>query len=289
MPMNRIQFQPGLSMSEFLNRHGTEGACEAALEQARWPTGFRSSRCDGTACSRVRGRTHALFQCQACRHQTSLIALTVMQSTKLPLTIWFLALHLISQASTGLSALALERHLGVSYPTAWRVHDKLMQAMAEGETPCLLDGQVQLDDACLGGERSGGKVGQSSENKLPFVAAVSLGDEACPLRVKLTPVSGLSLNAIGRWARTHLAPGSTVLSDGLACFAAGRAHLPTVVGRRKPKDLPAFQWINTLPGNLKTRLSGSYHAFHFRKHATRYLAAFSYRFKRRFDPRVLQT
>src|SRR3546814_10413964 len=86
MPMNRIQFQPGLSMPEFLQRYGTEPSCEAALEQARWPAGFRCPRCDGVTYSRVRGRPYALFQCQACRHQTSLIAGTVMQGTKLPLT-----------------------------------------------------------------------------------------------------------------------------------------------------------------------------------------------------------
>ena len=293
MAMNRIQFQPGLSMPEFLKRYGAEAQCAAALEQARWPTGFRCPRCEATAYSRVRGRTHALFQCQACRHQTSLIAGTVMQGTKLPLTTWFVAIYLISQAKTGLSALALKRHLGVSYPTAWLIHHKLMQAMAEREARYVLDGPVQVDDAYLGGERSGGKAGRGSENKVPFVAAVSLSDEGHPLRTKLTPVPGFSLNAIAQWARAHLAPGSTVFSDGLACFGAvttaGCTHQPTVVGGRKPKDLPEFQWINTVLGNLKTSLSGSYHAFDFRKYAARYLAAFSYRFNRRFDLRTLHT
>jgi hypothetical protein len=105
MAMNRIQFQAGLSMPDFFERYGTEAQCAAALEQARWPSGFRCPRCDWATCSRVRGRTHTLFQCQACRHQTSLIAGTVMQGTKLPLTVWFLAIYLISQAKTGLSGL----------------------------------------------------------------------------------------------------------------------------------------------------------------------------------------
>lgn len=74
-------------------------------DQPSWPSGFRCPRCDGATCSRVRGRTHTLCQCQACRHQTSLIAGTVMQGTKLPLTVWFLAIYLISQARTELSAL----------------------------------------------------------------------------------------------------------------------------------------------------------------------------------------
>ena len=87
MAMNRIQFQPGQSMPEFLEGYGTEAQCAAALEQARWPQGFHCPRCGGAACSRVHGRIHALFQCQACRHQTSLIAGTVMQGSKLPLTL----------------------------------------------------------------------------------------------------------------------------------------------------------------------------------------------------------
>ena len=74
--------------------------------------------------------------------KTSLTAGTVFQGTKLPLTVWFLALYLISQAKTGLSALALKRHLGVSYPTAWRIHHKVMQAMAARDAHYVLAGQV---------------------------------------------------------------------------------------------------------------------------------------------------
>ena len=90
-------------MPEFFKHFGTEIQCATALEQARWPQGFRCPRCAGAAYSRVHGRTHILFQCQTWRHQTSLIAGTVMQGTKLPLTLWFLALYLISQAKTDLS------------------------------------------------------------------------------------------------------------------------------------------------------------------------------------------
>lgn len=157
-----------------------------------------------------------VFQCNACRHQASLIAGTVFQGTKLPLTIWFLAICLISQAKTGLSALALKRQLGVSYPTAWLMHHKLMQVMAEREDRYVLEENVQIDDAYLGGERTGGKVGRGSEKKVPFVAAVSLSEDGRPLRIKFTPVSGFTLKAISAWAKDHLAPASAVFSDGLA-------------------------------------------------------------------------
>jgi len=291
MAMNRIQFQHGLSMPEFSQHFGTESQCAAALEAARWPNGFCCPRCGKTAHCVLHGSSPKVFQCNACRHQASLIAGTVLQGTKLPLTVWFLAIYLVSQAKTGLSALALKRQWGVSYPTAWLMHHKRMRAMVQREEGYGLEGQVQVDDAYLGGERTGGKAGRGSENKVPFVAAVSFNEEGHPLRAQFTPVPGFTLNAMAQWAKTHLAPGSTVLSDGLACFSAvtqaGCIHQPTVVGGRKPKDLPEFKWINTVLGHLKTRLAGCYHAFAFRKYATQYLGAFAYRFNRRFDLRNL--
>jgi len=68
---------------------------------------------------------------------------------------------------------------------------------------------------------------------------------------------------------------------------AGCTHECTVVAGRKPKDVPELQWINTVLGNLKTSLSGSYHSFGFRKYAAQYLGTFAYRFNRRFDLKTL--
>jgi hypothetical protein len=126
---------------------------------------------------------------------------TVFQGTKLPLTVWFLAIYVISQARTGLSALALKRHLGVSYPTAWLIHHKLMRAMGQREERYVLGGEVLVDDAYLGGERTGGKAGRGSENKVPFLPAVSLSEEGHPLRAKLALVPGFTLKAIAGWAK----------------------------------------------------------------------------------------
>lgn len=291
MAMNRIQFQPGMSLFELFQQFGSEAQCEAALEQARWAQGFRCPRCGGSAHCVLRAKARKTFQCNACHHQTSLIAGTLFEGTKLGLTVWFLAIYLISQAKTGLSALALKRDLGVSYPTAWLIHHKLMQAMVEREGGYVLCGDVQVDDAYLGGELNDGTAGRGSENKVPFVAAVALDEEGHPLRAKFTQLPGFTRKAIAEWASVTLSPGSTVLSDGLACFAgvtdAGCAHQPTVVGGRKPKELPMFHWVNTVLGNLKSSLSGAYHAFGFDKYAERYLGAIAYRFNRRFDLHAL--
>jgi len=293
MSSHRIQFQHGMSITEFLSHFGTEAQCAEAIKAARWPDGFRCPRC-GVADHYVVGHgARKLFQCNGCRHQTSLTAGSLMEHTKLPLTTWLLAIYLISQAKTGLSSLALMRQLGVSYPTAWLLHHKINGAMAQQDSGEQLSGFIQLDDAYLGGERTGGKVGRGSENKVPFVAAVSLDDRGQPVHLKLNMVSGFTWTAISHWAQTHLAPQTLVLSDGLPCFAAvadaGCVHLPRVVGTLKPRDLPEFKWVNTVLGNLKTTLSGAFHSLKYRKYAEHYLAAFAYRFNRRFDLRGLLT
>ena len=72
-----------------------------------------SLHCAHTGHSVIKAGSHKTFQCQACRRQQRSSRVTLFQSTKLPLTAWFLAIYLISQAKTGLSALALIRYLGV--------------------------------------------------------------------------------------------------------------------------------------------------------------------------------
>ncbi|OLH64049.1 transposase, partial [Xanthomonas oryzae] len=85
MGINLVQFQPGLSLSEFMDRYGTEAKCYRALYRWRWPKGFRCPQCDGRARSRFRRDDQVYYQCRACRHQTTLRAGTLLQSSKLSL------------------------------------------------------------------------------------------------------------------------------------------------------------------------------------------------------------
>lgn len=291
MAQNQVQFQKGISLPEFLARYGSEEQCEAALIQARWPKGFSCPRCGDGSHGTFRDGHRKVFQCKHCRKQTSLIAGTLFQGTNLPLTTWFLAIYLISQSKASISSLSLKRQLGVSYPTAWSIHHKLMQAMLDRENQYFIGGIIQMDDAYLGGELTGGKVGRGSENKVPFVAAVSVDERDHPLRVKLSQVQGFTIDAIQAWALRYLAPGTQVYTDGLPCFSgvtvADCLHIPINMNGRKPKEVPTFKWINTVLGNLKTSLSGTFHSFRFGKYANRYLGMFSYRFNRRFDLAVL--
>lgn len=288
MSINPVQFQPGLSMSEFFASYGTEAKCYRALYKARWPHGFRCPACGQRARSRFRRGKQTYYQCRACRHQTTLISGTVFEATKLPLRTWMLAMHLLTATKTNLAALELMRHLGVNYKTAWRIKHKIMQAMAEREEARQLQGMVQIDDAYLGGERTGGKRGRGSENKQALVIAVQTDDtHQRPTFAVLEPVQAFDNVSLEDWVARRLAPKCEVYSDGLACFrraeAAGHAHvvLDTGGGREAIDQLGA-RWVNVLLGNVKRAISGTYHAIRQAKYARRYLAEASYRFNRRF-------
>ncbi|MCK8787563.1 transposase [Roseomonas sp. NAR14] len=111
MARNAVQFQKGLSLSAFQARYGTEEQCHAALVAWRWPEGFACPRCGGQRYAVCGPRK--LFQCSACRHQTSVRAGTVFQASKLAATQWFLGLFLLTQSKNDIAALELMRQLGV--------------------------------------------------------------------------------------------------------------------------------------------------------------------------------
>lgn len=197
-------------------------------------------------------------------------------------------MYLITQAKNGISSIELGRQLGISQNSAWLMKQKLMQAMLERESARKLAGLIQLDDAYWGGLRRGHKRGRWSRGKTPFVAAIQTDDEGRPLRMSMNRVRGFRSREIERWSRARITPGSWVRSDSLSCFRAveraGCRHTPLLMSgpglnrsRRK-----ALRWVDTMLGNVKNSLHGTYHAIRG-KHLPRYLAEFSYRFNRRFD------
>ncbi len=292
--MNRIQFQAGMSLNQFLADYGTEPQCEAIVEKARWPRGFQCPKCQGQQHSSYRRGRVKVFQCRVCRTQTTLTEATIFHSTKLPLTKWFQAMYFLSQTKNNVSILELRRLVGLSYPAAWRMKHKLMQVMYERESTTRLCGRVELDDAYLGGEKPGGKAGRGSENKVPFIAAVQTNEKHHPLYVVFSRVKAFSRAEVKTWADRSLVPTTTVVSDGLWCFKAvteaGCTQQREIVGpSRKSTDMECFSWVNTILGNLKNAINGTYHAFDFEKYAHRYLGEYQYRFNRRFDLATLLT
>src|ERR1700737_2295615 len=157
MARNKVQFQKGLSEAQFAVLYGTEDQCREAVMRWRWPSGFVCPVCAGQHHSLV--KTRALYQCTACRRQTSVIAGTIFAATKVPLCTWFRAMYHLTQSKGGISSIELGRRLGVTQTTAWKIKHKLMQAMMERDATKRLTGRIEIDDAYLGGERNGGKGG----------------------------------------------------------------------------------------------------------------------------------
>jgi len=285
MPRNRIQFQKGMSLAEFLARYGTGAQCEQALYGWRWPQGFVCPGCGYTGpCVLGRG----WLQCHRCRQQTSLTAGTLLAGSKPPVTTWLLAICLLTQSKDGLPALNLSRQLGISYHSAWLLKHKLMQTMLERERGRSPRGVIHLDDACRGGRRRGYQRGRGTRNKTPFVAAVTTDPASGkPLTMRMDRVRGCRCRELGRRSRKHLVAGAHVRSDGPRCCTAVRQAgctpqpLPTS-GPRGRQYRHALRRGDTMLGNVKNAMQGTYHAIR-PKHLPRYLAEFSYRFNRRFD------
>lgn len=287
MCKNKIQFQQGYSLPELITHYGTEEQCEKSLFDLKWPNGFKCPSCQSNSYCTLKCRK--VHQCNKCHRQTSLTSGTVFEATKLPLTIWFMAIHLITQSKTSISALELKRQLGVNYNTAWSIKHKIMHVMKERDDVTKLSGLIQVDDVYWGGEQRGGKRGRGSQNKTAFVAAVSTNEEGHPTYMNMSVVKCFSSDEIKSWSKEHLEPGSSVISDGLPCFNAvkdiGCNHRRIVTGGGPEcVKIEEFKWINTVISNVKTALGGSCHSVRS-KYLPRYLGEFCYRFNRRFNLR----
>ena len=275
----------GLSDEAFREAFGAEEQCRSALSRLRWPDGFVCPACGHRGHCVLAG--WSLYQCYRCKKQTSSTAGTIFHATKLPLTLWFAAVHLIVTAKNGISSVELGRRLGVKQPTAWTMKHKIMAVMARREADTPLSGRVEMDDAYLGGARAGGKRGRGAPGKTPFVAAVSTSPEGRPRKVKLVPVKGFRKREIARGAKRWLAPGSEVLTDSLRCWNAldgvvgSHRAIRTGSGRQAARMAP-FKWVNTTLGNIKSAITGTYRKLG-PDHAQRYLASFAWRYNRRYQ------
>lgn len=281
-----------LSHREFIERFATESDCQKALEQARWPNGFVCPACGQHSARTFRRNGRTLFECRACRHQTHPGVGTIFTDTKLPLTVWFLALYLLTQSKTNVAALELTRHLGVCQRTAWRMKHKIMEAMSRHDDSCQLRGFVEIDDAYLGGERNEGIRGRGAPGKQPFIMAVSTDGEGRPYRAVADPVARFDKSEVARWAKNRLGANTQIYCDGLGGFYAfdqlGLApqRMPSLKGRKAAQQ-PRMKWVNTVLSNIKRAIDGRYHSIRCQKYARRYLHEATWRFNRRADMATL--
>lgn len=142
MARNRVQFQKGLSEAAFERQYTTEEQCRAAIVAWRWPNGFECHGCGGRQHSVV--MTYHLYQCTACRRQSSTIAGTIFASSHLPLCTWFRAIYHLTRSKQSITSIELGRRLGVTQTIAWKLQHKLEQVMLERDAGKRFRGRVAL-------------------------------------------------------------------------------------------------------------------------------------------------
>ncbi len=270
------------SLLEFQQRFPDERACADYLIRTRWPDGFVCPSC-GSAKAWALETKAFTFECADCHKQTSVTAGTIMHGSKLSLTIWFWAAYLMASHSNGISALQLQKQLGLgSYKSAWFLAAKLRLAMvAPGRSP--LKGLVEADETTFPcrskeGPLTGGG-GRSAKGKLLIAGAVEVEDGQ-PGRIRLAEIKDFSATSLQGFLTDNLAKDATAKTDGWAAYPGAKdiKHEPHVVGPMAAHIV--LPWIHRVFANFKTWALGVYHGLR-RAHFKAYLNEFTFRFNRR--------
>ncbi|NQZ58007.1 MAG: IS1595 family transposase [Lentisphaeraceae bacterium] len=284
--MHKIQFQTGLSLIEFNKLYLSEEACCQKVQEMKWPQGFRCNKCQHSAYWKFTRGHKTIYQCKNCRCQCSLTAGTLFEHTQLPLSTWFLAIHLITQSKNSVSGLELHRQLQVNHKTAWLMKHKIMQMMFDGDREHKLCGRVEIEGAHLGSELE-----HHHKNQAPIIAAIQTNSKGHPLYAKFTPIANFTESSITNWAKDNLQKDSHCVTSGLASFKVlGKYTIHEVHVKKQPEkhvSSSTFYWVNTVLNNVKTSLCGTFHSINFYKYGFRYLADLQFRFNRRFNLKQL--
>ena len=271
------------SLLAFQHMFPDDDACAAWLMEMRWPDGFVCPACGHEKGWALRRKAHT-FECAGCRRQTSVTAGTILHASKLPLTVWFWAAYLMATHSNGISALQLQKQLGIgSYRSAWLLAHKLRASMVDPERNPL-SGLVEIDEASLpfrtkDDPPTGGQ-GRSHDGKMLIVGAIELGDGNIQGRLRLAEISSYGAADLGHFVETAADPDAIAKTDGWSGYAAVPAdrHNVHVVGKTAAHLV--LPWIHQVFSNLKGWARGVYHGLR-RKHLQAYLDEFVFRFNRR--------
>ena len=277
-----------MNLVEFTKRFSSESACEEYLCQLRWKDGFHCPKCDSSEVKRVRSSRRRdakervpLFECKSCHRQTSVTSGTIFHKSKVPLTKWFLGAYLVANDKRGIAATTLAQHLGVSYPTAWLMLNKLRKAMSERNSIYKLNEKVQVDEFYLGGISHGtGKQGRGTDQTTVMIG-VSLAGGA-PIHCFMEVIDDTTTETMLDVLERRVSPQITLETDGNPTYGAcaremGITHAVTLSSDESAHEV--FKWINTLVGNTKKFIDGTYHGREEYKQL--YLEEFMYRFNRR--------
>ena len=283
------------SLTEFQEAFPDEAGCAAFLFERRWQGGFVCPRCGGERVAALKSRAHT-YECLDCGRQTSITAGSVMHRSKLPLTVWFWAAHLMSTHSNGMSARQLADQLGLTYKTAWLLTQKLRRSMVDPDRE-LLEGVVEVDQAEIPFRAGDTFFDPGNSGKILIAGAVEVIDrdtgQAKPRRkkakyldtlsgrIRLAMIADNSAASIEAFVRANVKRGTTLLTDGHASYPGltDYRHDPRVVGKMAAHVV--LPWVHRVFSLVKRWGLGTYHGLR-RKHVDTYLNEFVFRYNRRF-------
>src|SRR5450755_4220461 len=291
----RLSMAAARSLSQFQKAFSDEASCAAFMFPQRWPDGFICPACGKGRFAALKSRPR-LYECLDCGRQTSVTAGTAMHRSRLPLTTWFWAAHLMTTHSNGMSALQLQDQLGVTYKTAWLLTQKLRRSMVDPDREPL-EGVVEVDQAEIPFREGDAFFEPGSAGKIFVIGAVEVIDrdinQSKPRRrhakyldtrsgrLRLAMIADNSAASIAAFVRANVKPGTTLLTDGHASYPglSGYRHDPRVVGTMAGHVV--LPWSHRAFSLLKRWALGTYHGLR-RKHIDTYLNEFVFRYNRRF-------
>jgi len=270
------------TLLEFEARFATDDACRQYLFRLRWPDGFVCPRCQARiAWPTTRGR----LVCVSCRHHTSVTAGTIFHDTRKPLRLWFRALWQVTSQKNGVSALGVQRVLGLgSYLTAWTWLHKLRRAMVRPGRDRLC-GRIEVDETYIGGvNETSAHARQLRRKSLVAIAVQEEGRGSG--RIRMARIPDASVASLYGFIVEAIEPGSIVHTDGWEGYRGlqdkGYTHEVTVLrGQGQAAAIQLLPRVHRVAGLLKRWLLGTHQGYGSAKHLDYYLDEFTFRFNRR--------
>src|SRR5689334_3610734 len=179
-PTRAASSESEYTLMDFMRDFPDDATCLEHLWRTRFAPDGEHTRCP--KCNEVRSfkryetsQQRQSWTCTACGHHLHVLAGTIFEKSSTSLHLWFYAMYLMTSTRCGISAKQLERELGVTYKTAWRmanlIRNKLMEQTAE---PLDSGNPVEIDETYVGGRRRGTKRGRPGANshKVPVLGIV---------------------------------------------------------------------------------------------------------------------
>ena len=270
------------SILDFMSRFPTDDDCLQHIMETRYGlTGECPSCGRETKFHRVRKRK--CYECQFCGKHIYPCAGTPFEKSRTPLRLWFYAMYLFCSSRNGVSAKELERQLGVTYKTAWRMAHEIRKYMGwvDGDGSLGGSGIVEADKAFIGGHDERGQ-----DDKYIVLGMVERGGD-----VLTRVVPDRKHGSVVPHILENVKPGTRIATDESRSFldlsAAGYRHGRVNHKRQEWARGPVHtNTIEAFWGLLKRGINGTY-IWVSEKHLAKYLAEFEFRFNLRHDPHLM--